>query len=291
MNLFIGLLIVMGSVLGGFAAMGGNLAVLWQPWELVMIIGAALGAYIIANPKSVIRDTLWSIIGLMKGRAHSQEEYLELFAMLYMLFRQGKDNLGKLEKDFDDPMNSKFFTSFPHVSRNPTNVRFLADYFRLVLLDNQKSHELESLLDTEIESIEADLYKVPNALLTMADSLPAVGIVAAVLGVIKAMGAISEPPEVLGALIGGALVGTFLGVLLSYGFVGPLGNAVRARREQELTYYIAIKTALIAHLNGYKPEIAVEYGRKTINSLDRPVFEDVEQSMRETALKVGMEVK
>jgi chemotaxis protein MotA len=291
MNLFIGLLIVMGSVLGGFAAMGGNLAVLWQPWELVMIIGAALGAYIIANPKSVIRDTLWSVVGLMRGRVHTQEEYLELFAMLYMLFRQGKDNLHKLEKDFDDPMNSKFFTSFPHVSRNPTNVRFLADYFRLVLLDNQKSHELEALLDTEIESIETDLYKVPNALLTMADSLPAVGIVAAVLGVIKAMGAISEPPEVLGALIGGALVGTFLGVLLSYGFVGPLGNAVRARREQELTYYIAIKTALIAHLNGYKPEIAVEYGRKTINAIDRPVFEDVEESMRETALKVGMEVK
>lgn len=291
MNLFIGLLVVLGSVLGGFAAMGGNLMVLWQPWELLMIVGAALGAYIIANPKSVIRDTFWSIYGLIRGRAHSQEEYLELFAMLYMLFRQGKDNLHKLEKDFDDPVNSKFFTSFPHVSRNPANVRFLADYFRLVLLESQKSHELEALIDTEIESIEADLYRVPNALATMADSLPAVGIVAAVLGVIKAMGAISEPPEVLGALIGGALVGTFLGVLLSYGFVGPLGNAVRARREQELTYYIAIKTALIAHLNGYKPEICVEYGRKTINAIDRPVFEEVEQSMRETALKVGMEVK
>lgn len=291
MNLFLGLLIVLGSVLGGFAAMGGSLAVLWQPWELIMIVGAALGAYIIANPKSVIRDSAQCIFGLMRGRPHGKAEYLELFAMLFMLFRQGKDNLGKLERDFDEPMNSKFFTSFPHVNRSPINVRFLADYFRLVLLENQKAHELEALIDTEIESIEQDLYRVPNALGTMADSLPAIGIVAAVLGVIKAMGAISEPPEVLGALIGGALVGTFLGVLLSYGFVGPLASAIRARREQELVYFIAIKTSLIAHLNGLKPEIAVEYGRKTIHALDRPDFEEVEKAMRETAEKVGMEIK
>ncbi len=290
MNAIFGLLLVAGSVLGGFAAMGGNLWVLWQPWEMVMIIGASVGAYIIANPNSVIRETFKAIGGLVKGRPHSKEEYLELFSLLYMIIRMGKDNLAKLEKDLDQPETSKFFNSFSYTSKNTRNVRFIADYFRLILLGSEKSHELESLIDTEIETIEQDLNRVPNALMIMADSLPAVGIVAAVLGVIKAMGAIAQPPEILGALIGGALVGTFLGILLSYGLVGPLAAAVRARREQELAYYIAIKASIISFLNGYRPQICIEYARKTIAEEVRPVFEEVESTMQSTADKLGMKV-
>lgn len=284
----LGFILVFGSVLGGFAAMGGNLWVLWQPWEIVMIVGAALGAFVIANPRSVIRDTLQSCRAALRGKPHSKAEYLELFSLLYMLFKIGKADLRRLENDLDNPTGSTFFKNFNFVAQNPKNARFIADYFRLVLLGSTKSHEMESLLETEIDSIDQELNRVPNALNVMADSLPALGIVAAVLGVIKAMGSINEPPEVLGMLIGGALVGTFLGVLLSYGMVGPLANAIRARNEQELAYYVAIKTSIIAFLNEYPPQICAEYGRKTIAADVRPAFEEVEKATQEAAKKAGV---
>jgi chemotaxis protein MotA len=288
MNIIFGIILVFGSVLGGYTAMGGHLDVLWQPWEAVIIIGAALGAFLISNSKSVVKDTVSVIAQMARGKPHSKEEYLELFALLYTVFRLGKENLQKLETDFDDPEKSAFFANFKLVSKNKKNVRFLADYLRLVLLENQKPHELESLLDTELDSIEQELQRVPNGLMVMADSLPALGIVAAVLGVIKAMGAIGADTAYLGMLIGGALVGTFLGVLLSYGLVGPLANAIKARREQELVFYVSIKTSLIAFLNNYKPQICVEYGRKTIGSEVRPEFEEVEKIVREVIRKSGL---
>lgn len=291
MNFAIGLLIVIGSVLGGFAAMGGNLVVLWQPFELLIVLGAGIGAYIIANPKSVLKDTLSAIMAMIKGRPYNKDDYLDLFTLLYMLFRAGRNNINKLESDFDRPMESAFFKKFQKVYQNPKNVRFIADYMRLILLGSKNAHELESLIDEEIETIERDLNKVPNALAVMADSLPALGIIAAVLGVIKAMGAITEPPEVLGILIGGALVGTFLGVLLSYGLIGPLGESIRARREQELSYYIAIKASLIAFLNDYPPQICVEYGRKVIEAKVRPEFEEVEKATTTAASSVGLQIQ
>ncbi|MFC2970503.1 flagellar motor stator protein MotA [Acidimangrovimonas pyrenivorans] len=290
MNLIIGFVLVAASVLGGFAAMGGSLSVLWQPFELIIIVGAALGAFVIANPVSVLVDTLRSLLAIGRQRPYDKEDYLELFALLYMLFKTGKDDLKSLEKDLDDPLTSKFFSAFPAISGKRRNVVFLADYLRLVLLGSEKSHELEPLIDTEIDSIEQELNKVPNALNVMADSLPAVGIVAAVLGVINAMGAISEPPAVLGALIGGAMVGTFMGVLLSYGVVGPIAGAIRDRREQEVTYFLAVKSSLMAFLNGYHPRICVEYARKTVSEEVRPHFEEVEGAMRDASQRTGMEL-
>jgi len=291
MNIFFGLILVCASVLGGFWAMGGPLYVLWQPYEIVIIVGAALGAFIIANPNSVLKDTITSIIALIRGKPYKSKDYLELFSLLYLVFKVGRNNLKKIESDLDKPSESGFFKQFPTLNKHPKNVRFLADYMRLVLLGSDKPHELESLIDEEIETIERALMRVPNALTIMADSLPAIGIIAAVLGVIKAMGAISEPPEVLGMLIGGALVGTFLGILLSYGLVGPLANAIRMRREQELAYYISIKSSLIAFLNGYAPQICVEYGRKVVAEDVRPEFEEVENTTIETAQNVGMNIK
>ena len=288
MNILLGFILVIGSVLGGFAAMGGHLSVLWQPYELVIIVGAAIGAYIISNPSKVIKETIKSIFQMVGGKPYSKRDYLDLFSLLYLVFRTGKQNLNKLESDFDNPLESNFFNQFKLVSKKSKNVIFIADYMRLILLGSNNPHELEALLDEEIETIERELHRVPSALMVMADSLPAIGIVAAVLGVIKAMGAISEPPEVLGALIGGALVGTFLGVLLSYGVVGPVGQSVRARKEQELEYFIAIKASLIAYLNGYPPQICVEYGRKTISEEVRPEFEEVEKATMETAGKTGL---
>ena len=288
MNIALGFILVVGSVLGGFAAMGGHLSVLWQPYELVIILGAAFGAYIISNPSKVIKETVKSILQMLGGKPYSKKEYLDLFSLLYLVFRTGKQNLNKLESDFDHPLESNFFNQFKLVSKKPKNVIFIADYMRLILLGSNNPHELEALLDEEIDTIERELHRVPSALMVMADSLPAIGIVAAVLGVIKAMGSISEPPEVLGALIGGALVGTFLGVLLSYGVVGPIGMSIRSRKEQELEYYIAIKASLIAYLNGYPPQICVEYGRKTISEEVRPEFEEVEKATMETAGKTGL---
>jgi chemotaxis protein MotA len=288
MKLFLGVLLVFGSVLGGFAAMDGNLWVLWQPWEIVIIVGAALGAFIISNTKSVIFETVHAISDLSKGKPHNKEEYLELLSLLYMVFKQGKSNLQKLEKDLDRPEDSDFFNSFSFVSRNPKNARFIADYLRLVLLGSQKSHEMESLLDEELDTMEAEAARVPNALMSMADSLPAIGIIAAVLGIIKAMGAIAEPPEILAMQIGGALVGTFLGVFLSYGFVGPLASAIKTRREHEMAYYIAIKSSIIAFLNGYQPQICVEYARKVISSEIRPEFEEVEDVSNSVSISVGL---
>lgn len=291
MNIVFGLILVIGSVIGGFWAMGGPLYVLWQPYEIVIIVGAAVGAYIIANPNSVLKETISSITALIRGKPYKSKDYLELFSLLYLVFKVGRSNLKKIESDLDKPAESNFFKQFPTLSKHPKNVRFLADYMRLVLLGSDKPHELESLIDEEIETIERALMRVPNALTVMADSLPAIGIVAAVLGVIKAMGAISEPPEVLGMLIGGALVGTFLGVILSYGFVGPLAYAIRMRREQELAYYISIKSSLIAFLNGYAPQICVEYGRKVVAEDVRPEFEEVETTTIQYAQNVGMNIK
>lgn len=276
MHYAIGILIVLGSVAGGYWAMGGNFTVLWQPWEFVIVCGAALGAYVLANSRSVLRDTSSSIAALVRGRPHKKEDYLELLTLLYMVFRTGRHNLQSLEGDLDRPEKSDFFKRFPRMSSNTRNLRFICDYMRLILLGSERAHELETLMDEDIETIRQELYKVPRALKVMAETLPALGIVAAVLGIIKAMGAIAEPPEVLGHLIGGALTGTFIGIFMSYGFVGPLADAVKTRREQEINYYVAAKAALIAYLNDYAPQICVEYGRKLIATEVRPDFVEVE---------------
>lgn len=278
MNLIIGLPLVTLSVLGGFYALGGNLWVLWQPAEFLIIVGTAIGAFIIGNPRAVIVDSLRAVGGLV-GRTHlRKQDHLELFTLLFLLFDKNSEQMRALEKDLDAPMTSEFFRQFSFVKSDPRLVRFVADYLRLVTLGEQKPHELEPLLDSEIDAIEHEMQRVPRAINAMAESLPAIGIIAAVLGVIKAMGAIAEPPEVLGTLIGGAMVGTFLGVLLSYGLVGPVANAIRARREQDLEFFLAIKSAFMAFMNNYPAPICVEYGRKTLSEEQRPTFEEIEDA-------------
>ena len=279
MNLIIGFPLVALSVLGGFYVLGGNLWVLWQPAELLIIVGTAIGAFIIANPRAVIIDSLREVGGLVRRSNLRKQENLELFTLMFLLFGKNSEEMKALEKDLDTPMSSNFFRQFDFVQTNPRLVRFIADYLRLVTLGEQKPHELEPLLDSEIDAIEHEMQRVPRAINQMAESLPAIGIVAAVLGVIKAMGSIAEPPEVLGLLIGGAMVGTFLGVLLSYGLVGPIANAIKARREQDLEFFLAIKSAFMAFMNNYSAAICVEYGRKTLSVEQRPSFEELEDAM------------
>ncbi|MBP2296022.1 flagellar motor stator protein MotA [Azospirillum rugosum] len=277
MRLLFGIVAVFLSVLGGFVAMGGRLGVLWQPVEIVIIIGAGIGGYVIANAPPVLRGTLRTIGAVARGRRTSKDEYLELIALLYALLRQAKSKgMSHIEGDIDKPEDSPIFAQHPSVFRQPRCVAFLCDYLRLIALGQDNPHDLEALMSEEIETIARELNQVPKALQNLADALPALGIVAAVLGVINAMSAISEPPEVLGHMIGGALTGTFLGVLLSYGLVGPIAAAARHRREAELTLFICVKAGIGAYLRGSPPQVCAEFARKVLFADTQPSLAEVE---------------
>lgn len=280
MGLIVGLLIVIASTLGGYAAMGGKLAVLWQPFEVVIIIGAAIGAYVVANTSTVLKATGSAIGKTLKGSQYSKDNYIELISLLYQILKvaKTKGNLG-LEKHIENPQESALFSQFPGVMANETAVTFMCDYLRMLTLGSDNPHEMETLMDAEIEVVHHEHLEVAHALRTMADGLPALGIVAAVLGVIKTMGSITEPPEILGKLIGGALVGTFLGVWVSYGCVGPVAAKAQAVYDLEIKYLYCIKAAILAHLHGSPPAVSVEFARKALDSHERPTFYEVEEAV------------
>lgn len=281
MNAIVGLVVVVVCVVGGYAAMGGNLLVLWQPWELVIVVGGTIGAYVIANPRTVLADTGRALGSLFRGRPYSKADYLDLLAMVYTVLRTGRSKgFNELEKDFDAPADSGFFQRYPTVHRNRRALQFACDYLRLIQLGTRNPHELESLMDEEIETLSRELSKTPRALQAASDSLPALGIVAAIMGMVKAMGAINSSPEVLGHMVGGALVGTFSGILLAYCLVGPVASSIAAQREAEVSYFICIRSALLAYLHGYQPQICVEYARKVLTSDIRPSFFEVEDATR-----------
>ena len=279
MLIIVGAIIVVICTLGRYAALGGHIAVLWQPFEVVIIFGSACGGYIVGNPKGVLLRTMGTIGSAMKGQKFHKENYLELLSLLYQLFKVAKTKgMLTLEQHIERPQESSLFQQFPGIQSNPLAMMFICDYLRLMSLGSEDPHTLEDLMDEEIETAHAEAQQVGNALQTMADGLPALGIVAAVLGVIKTMGAITEPPEVLGRLIGGALVGTFLGVWLSYGFVGPLASAIKHQIEEETKFLQCIKAGLLAHLHGYAPAVAIEFARKTLFAEVRPDFYELEET-------------
>ncbi len=279
MLLIVGAIIVTICTLGGYAALGGHIAVLWQPFEFVIIGGAAAGGYIIANPKNVLMRTASAVKQVLAGRRHDKESYLELLSLLYQLFKVAKTKgMLTLEQHIEKPDESAIFQQFPSIYNNPRALTFICDYLRLISLGSEDPHTLEDLMDEEIETAHQESYQIANAMQTVADTLPALGIVAAVLGVIKTMGSITEPPEVLGRLIGGALVGTFLGVWLAYGFVGPLANAMKTMYDSEIKYFQCIKAGLLAHLHGNAPAVSVEFARKALFADVRPDFYEVEET-------------
>ncbi|HUT51456.1 MAG TPA: flagellar motor stator protein MotA [Alphaproteobacteria bacterium] len=281
-----GAVIVLVSVLGGYVALGGHIAVLIQPFEVVIICGAAAGAFIITNPKDVLRKSLSAVMSTLKGSKYDKQAYLELLGLQYTLFKLGRSKGPlALEQHLENPDESTVFQAFPRIAADHHAMTFITDYLRLLTLGTDNPHELESLIDEEIETHHHEQSKISGAIQEVADALPALGIVAAVLGVIKTMGSITEPPEVLGKLIAGALVGTFLGVLLAYGFVGPLAGALKAMYDSETKYYMCIKAGLVAYLQGYAPAVCVEFARKALYSSVRPTFYEVEEAT-EAAPKV-----
>lgn len=277
MRLIGGLVFIMACVFGGYAAMGGHLEVLVQPWEYVIILGAAIGAYIIGNQGPVLKGTLKALGAIFKGPAYNKKAYLELLGMQFAMYKlvQTKGILG-LEPHIEDPHNSTLFNAFPTFAKNHHAVEFVCDYMRMVTLGSNNVHEIEALMDEELETHHQEQERMVGALQGLADGTPALGIVAAVLGVIKTMGSINEPPEVLGHMIGGALVGTFFGVFIAYGLFGPMAQSLKGTYESESKYFLSLKTGLLAHISGQVPVVAVEFARKSLMSEVRPTFAEVE---------------
>lgn len=277
MRLIVGTILVVACVFGGYAAMGGHLEVLYQPYEAVIILGAALGAFVIGNTRAVLMQTLGAFGTLLRGPRYNKAAYVELLGLQYTLFRlvQAKGLLA-LEPHIEKPDKSPLFAQFPTFAANHHAVEFMCDYLRMVSLGSNSTHAMEALMDEELETHHQERHRLVSAIQAVADGTPALGIVAAVLGVIKTMGAISEPPEVLGHLIGGALVGTFLGVFLAYGFFGPMAQSLRNTYEAEAKYFQSIKIGLLAHLSGQQPVMAIEFARKGLMSEDRPTFAEIE---------------
>jgi chemotaxis protein MotA len=235
----------------------------------------------------VLKESLGCLKVLMAGKKYKQQDYLELLSALYSLFRLIKTK-GELaiEAHIEHPEESALFMHFPRFLKNHEAVHFVCDYMRLVTLGSKNPFEIDALMDEEIDTLRKEKAHVPHAIQNVADATPALGIVAAVLGVIHTMGSIKEPPEVLGHLIGGALVGTFLGVLLSYGFIAPIASAVKAASEAEVKYFECMRQGLLAYLNGCAPQVAVEFARKVLTHDVRPSFEDVEKATAEAAESV-----
>ena len=267
------------STFGGYYANGGHISVLWQPFEFVIIFGSACMAYLVANSKHTVKSTLPDIRLIFKPGRYGKKEYIELLSILFTIFKTARTKGWLvLEQHIENPQTSEIFNKFPSFSSNHHAITFLCDYLRLISLGAEKPHEVEALIDQEIDTQREEHSHTHHAVQTMADGLPALGIVAAVLGVIHTMGSITQPPEILGHLIGGALVGTFLGVFLSYGFVSPIASAIKDRKDTELKYYLCIKVCLLAFLQGAAPQVAIEFGRKILIHDAQPTFLEVEEA-------------
>ena len=277
MRLIVGIIIVFGSVFGGYAAMGGHIEVLWQPWEYVIILGAAIGAFVIGNPAPVLKAVPSMLGTILKGPKYKQECYVELLGMQYSLYKLAKQKgMLAIEPHIENPSESTLFNAFPTFAANHHAVEFVCDYMRMMSLGVDNVHEIDALMDEELETHHQEQERLVAAMQSLADGTPALGIVAAVLGVIKTMGAIKEPPEVLGHLIGGALVGTFFGVFVAYGFFGPMAQSLKGTFEAESKYYLSLKAGLLAFISGQPPVMAAEFARKALMSDVRPTFIEVE---------------
>jgi chemotaxis protein MotA len=286
MLVVVGYLIVFISVFGGFALAGGHLGSLFQPVELLMIAGAALGAFFVGNTGKALKATLKALPTVLKGSTYTKDVYMELMALLYdILAKVRKEGLMAIEDDIEKPAESPIFGKYPKVSADHHIVEFMTDYLRLMVAGNLNAFEIENLMDNEIETHHHEGEVPVHCVSKLGDGLPAFGIVAAVMGVVHTMGSVGIPPQELGKLIAAALVGTFLGILLSYGFVGPLASVLEQKLNESSKMLQTIKVTLLASLNGYAPALAVEFGRKVLYSTERPSFIELEAHVKQSKAK------
>jgi chemotaxis protein MotA len=282
MLVIIGYIVVVGSVLGGFMLHGGKLGALFQPFELLIIAGAATGAFVVGNSIKTLKATAQSLLPLLKGSKYNRERYMSLMAMLYdILTKVRKEGMMSIERDVEAPDQSPVFGRYPEIATDHHLIEFVTDYLRLMVSGNMNPLEIETLMDQEIETHHTEGDIPAQAIQKVADGLPAFGIVAAVMGVVNVMGSVGEPPAILGGKIGAALVGTFVGILLAYGFVGPLTGLIQQKLEEATKELQCVKVTLLACMQGYAPQVAVEFGRKVLYTTERPTFGELETHVKQ----------
>lgn len=277
----IGIVLVAGSIIVGFMMEKGNPHVLFQPAELVIIFGAAAGSFLIASPPKVITAVAKKITLIVNSKSPDKTKYLELFLLLYQLLSKiRKEGLISIESDIENPDISPIFGKYKNTLANSHIIDFICDNLKIIITTNVIPHELENLMDLETETYYHEAMIPSRSISKVADALPGLGIVAAVLGVVLTMGKIDQPPSVLGHSIGAALVGTFLGVLMCYGFVGPLATNLEHKTKEDIVFFKIIKVVMVAFVGGSPPQMAVEFGRRAIPGKERPTFEELENEVR-----------
>jgi chemotaxis protein MotA len=282
----VGYIVVCGSVFGGFVLAGGHMAILFQPIELLMIGGAAVGASLVGNNSKTIKASLKALPGIFKGSKYTKAMYMELMTMLFdVLTKIRKEGLMSIEGDIEKPEESPLFSKYPLVVSDHHLMEFLSDYLRLMVSGNMDAFQIENLMDNELETHHHEGAVPAHFMAKLGDGLPAFGIVAAVMGVVHTMESVGIPPAELGILIAKALVGTFLGILLAYGFVAPIASLMEQKLDESSKTFQCIKVTLLASLNGYAPALSVEFGRKVLYSTERPTFSELEEHIKQSKSK------
>ena len=278
----IGSIVVLACVAVGFMIEGGKLLALWHPAEFLIIIGAAFGAFLTSNPIKVVKASLSGIVALFKQERYEHDDYVSLLKLLYdILVKIRKEGLMAIESDIDAPEGGALFKKYPRIAGDHHLRQFITDCLRLMVGGNLDPHEFESLLDQELETFHQEIHEPSHAVQRMADSLPGFGIVAAVLGIVNTMASIAGADTAsIGARVASALVGTFLGILISYGFAGPLAAAMAHAANDEAKAFELVKMALVASVRGYVPAVAIEFSRKLLFSDVRPTFADLEAQLK-----------
>lgn len=278
----IGSVVVLACVLGGFMWSGGEILALWHPSEIVIIVGAALGAFMTSNPPKVSKQAFAQALALPKGARYGKDDYVMLLKLIYeILMKVRKEGLLAIEADLEKPEESKLFQQYPVVLEDHHMVVFITDCLRLMVGGNLDPHELESLLEYELETHHKEAHEPAHAVQKVADALPGFGIVAAVLGIVNTMGALEgADTATIGHKVGAALVGTFLGILVAYGFIGPIASAMEHKANESSKAFEVVKMALVASVRGYAPSVAVEFARKLLYSEVRPTFADLENELK-----------
>ncbi len=290
MLIIFGYIVILLCVFGGFALGGGHLAAIFQPIELLIIGGAALGAFFVGNNSTTIKAVFKALPSVFRGQKAAKKMSMDLLSLLYNLLNKARQQgLMSLENDIDEPEKSAIFTNYPSLLAQHHLIEFICDYLRLIVTSNMQPFQLEALMDMEIESHHEEAMIPANAITKIADAMPAFGIVAAVLGVVHTMESISLPPSELGVLIAHALVGTFLGILIGYGFVGPIATAMEQKAEQTKLSLQCIKATILASIHNNPPIIAIEFGRKVLFASQRPSFNQLNDEIKNPKSSAGAE--